>query len=393
MIELLLIVLSGLVSIPVLVLFIQVVMALITPRSIIDGAHKPCTKIAVLIPAHNEELVIGETITALKSQLEDCDRLLVVADNCSDNTIGVATEYDAEVLERKNLDERGKGYALDFGIKHLRKFGDTPEIVVVIDADCIVEEGCLNKLVAKCVLTGRPVQALYLMHSNADSPVQKIAEFAWIIKNWVRPLGYLNLGFPCQLMGTGMAFPFALLIEMNLANSSIVEDMKLGIDLARKGYSPIFCPEARVVSVFPVEEKSIKSQRTRWEHGHLGVIASESAGLIGDALKKFDLRLLAMTLDLLVPPLALLAVILFLVLAITGLASLFANITSLYFLIMIIACCLFGVSVLLAWWKFARHVLSIKDLASIPIYIFSKIPMYIRFWTQRQKDWVRTDRD
>lgn len=350
-------------------------------------------KVAVLIPAHNEETVICATVEAIKSQLEDNYFVYVVADNCSDNTVRIARELDINVLERVDTDNLGKGYALDFGINHLRESADTPEVVVVIDADCIVEPGSLVKLVDKCIEVRGPVQALYLMHSNATTPGKKIAEFAWIVKNWVRPLGYLKMGLPCQLMGTGMAFPFALLSEVSLANSNIVEDMKLGIDLARTGNSPVFCPEARVVSVFPDEEKSIESQRTRWEHGHLSTILSEGFGLLGAAIRRKDLGLLAMALDLMVPPLALLAIILFTVLAITKLASLFANVSSLPLLIVIIACILFSLSVLQAWWGFAWQVLSLKDLLGIPFYIIRKIPMYLRFWTRRQKEWVRTDRD
>ena len=387
------IVLSGLVLVPVLVLSVQVAKALTVPADLSDEVFEKSTKIAVLIPAHNEESVISETIKALKSQLNSGDQLLLVADNCTDNTASIARDQGAEVLERVDPENRGKGYALSFGINHLKDSGNTPEVVIVIDADCIVEKYCLNKLINKCVEFGRPVQALYLMHASSDLPRQKIAEFAWIVKNWVRPLGYLHLGFPCQLMGTGMAFPFTLLVEANLANSNIVEDMKLGVDLARKGCSPIFCPDARITSTFPIEESSIKSQRTRWEHGHLAVIVSESAGLISYAARNFNLRLIAMAFDLMVPPLALLTIILFVALAITALLSLFANISSLPFMIIFIACSLFGLSVLLAWNRFARHVISLKELASMPVYVLTKIPMYIQFWTQRQKDWIRTDRD
>jgi len=393
MIELLIILLSCLVSIPVFVLFVQVVMALKTQKNTTEEATEQRPSIIVLTPAHNEELVIGETIKSVKAQLSDSDRLLVVADNCSDNTAAIARDLNAEVLERVDTDNRGKGYALNFGIDHIKMGDDKPDVLVVIDADCIVEDGSLGKLVEKCAQYDCPVQALYLMHSHSDSPGQKIAEFAWIVKNRVRPLGYSNMGLPCQLMGTGMAFPFRLLVEVSFAGSNIVEDMKLGIDMAREEHIPKFCPEACVSSAFPDEIKGIKSQRTRWEHGHLSIIFSESFGLLGTAIKTKNFSLLAMAFDLMVPPLALLAIILLVSLAITALASVFNNISGMPFLIMVIACGLFGLSVLLAWQGFARHVLSIKDLVNIPFYIFSKVPMYVQFWTRRQKDWVRTDRD
>jgi cellulose synthase/poly-beta-1,6-N-acetylglucosamine synthase-like glycosyltransferase len=393
MLEILLIIFCGLLSIPVLVLFVQVVMALISPRILVDSSPEQKFSFAVLIPAHNEEPVISETINSIKSQLGKEGRLYVVADNCTDDTARIAAELGAEVYIRKSPDKLGKGYALDFGIEQIALAAVKPDVLVVVDADCIVEEEGLNKLVAKCIQVKRPVQAIYLMHANATSPGQKIAEFAYLVKCWVRPLGYLHLDFPCQLVGSGMAFPFELLSEVSMANSSIVEDLKLGIDLARKGYSPVFCPGACVVSVFPGEQISAESQRTRWEHGHLGVIASEGASLVIDAVKNADLRLLAMAFDLMVPPLALLAMILCVATTVTGLASLHSGITGTPFLVMLVACSLFALSVLLAWLGFARHIISFKDLVCIPGYIFSKIPMYIRFWTRRQKDWVRTNRD
>jgi hypothetical protein len=73
---------------------------------------------------------------------------------------------------------------------------------------------------------GRPVQALYLMMAPADSQINyKVAEFAWRVKNWLRPLGLRALGLPCQLMGTGMAFPWEVIRRADLASASLVEDL------------------------------------------------------------------------------------------------------------------------------------------------------------------------
>ncbi len=123
--------------------------------------------VTVLIPAHNEELVIDETIKSVKSQLKDDDSLLVVADNCSDNTARIARDLGAKVLIREDAVRRGKGYALDFGIKHITAIKDKPDVLIVIDADCIVEQGSLSKLVHDCMEKARPIQALYLMSSNS----------------------------------------------------------------------------------------------------------------------------------------------------------------------------------------------------------------------------------
>ena len=70
----------------------------------------------------------------------------------------------------------------------------------------------------------------------------RVREFAWRVKNWVRPLGLSSLGLPCQLMGTGMAFPWEVIADARLATGSLAEDLKLGLELAANGHPPVFCP-------------------------------------------------------------------------------------------------------------------------------------------------------
>jgi glycosyltransferase involved in cell wall biosynthesis len=131
-----------------------------------DGMNLPSRpSIAVLMPAHDEATGIAPVIAAVKASLRQNDRLLVVADNCSDDTADVAARAGAEVVERFDTSRRGKGYALDFGVRHLAT--RPPEIVVIVDADCLVEGDAFDRLANQCAATGRPAQALYLMHAPA----------------------------------------------------------------------------------------------------------------------------------------------------------------------------------------------------------------------------------
>jgi glycosyltransferase involved in cell wall biosynthesis len=115
------------------------------------------TKIAVLIPAHNEELVIYQTITNLKSALKPQHQVVVIADNCTDATVGIAKSTGAIVIERHDLQRRGKGYALDCGLKFLAS--DPPEVVVFIDADCQIDKNAIALLSQQAIKSNRPVQA------------------------------------------------------------------------------------------------------------------------------------------------------------------------------------------------------------------------------------------
>src|SRR5262249_48039154 len=155
----------------------------------------------VLVPAHDESQSILPTLADIKAQLGSADRLIVVADNCSDDTAAIAAAAGAEVVARNEPTRIGKGYALDFGLRHLAR--DPRDVVIMIDADCRLADGALATLASACATTRRPVQALYLMHAGDGAQRNSaVAEFAWRIKNWVRPLGLRALALPCQLMGT-----------------------------------------------------------------------------------------------------------------------------------------------------------------------------------------------
>lgn len=348
-------------------------------------------RLAILMPAHNERSLIADTLHSILPQLHEFDRLLVVADNCTDDTAAIARAEGAEVLVRSNLLQRGKGYALDFGIHHLAH--DPPETVIIIDADCQAASGSIDRLSKVCTGTGRPVQALYLMHvASSGGSKMRVAQFAWVVKNQARPEGLHRLGLPCQLMGTGMAFPWDFIRNAKLATGHIVEDLKLGLDMARAGAAPLFCPEALVSSEFPASVEGIEGQRTRWEHGHLSVLVGEVPSLIWQCLRKPDRALLALTLDLGVPPLALLTL---LVAAIwCASAALFAVDHAVIPLGLATAdAALLLLGVLMAWLRYGRRIISLRNLAMAMLYALWKIPLYAKFLVARQMVWVRSKRN
>jgi cellulose synthase/poly-beta-1,6-N-acetylglucosamine synthase-like glycosyltransferase len=348
-------------------------------------------RLAIVVPAHNEALVIAAALRTVVPQLVESDRLIVIADNCSDDTADISRAEGAEVIERTNATLRGKGYALDAGIRHLA--ADPPQVVIIVDADCQVADGAIDVLTRRCDSTRRPIQALYLMRNEEGASVKmRIAEFAWTIKNWMRPNGLSRFGLPCQLTGTGMAFPWSDIAAAELATGHIVEDLKLGIDLSRAGSPPMFCPDALVTSYFPTSTEGTQSQRTRWEHGHLSVILSDAPRLFAQAIKTRNVDLLALALDLSVPPLALLA----LMVAVNWLVSalIFGFFRAQFSLeLMTMEAALLGLSVLAAWTKCGRKIISLGSLAFALVYAIAKIPLYVKFLVARQMHWVRAKRD
>lgn len=381
-----------LILLPVTVLFAQVLLACLPPRAQAQApAAGPRPRVAVLVPAHNEASGIVATVQGIHRQLLEGDRLLVVADNCDDQTAALARGAGAEVVERQHGQLRGKGYALDCGVRHLA--AAPPDVVVVIDADCQVSPGSIEHLAQRCIAAAGPVQGLDLMCAPPGAGLKiLIAEFAWRVKNLVRPLGWARAGLPCQLMGTGMAIGWQDIAAANLATGHLVEDLKLGLDFCRAGKPPLFCPQARVTSLFPTSQEGLSGQRTRWEHGHLGVLLADGPKLVASALAKGNWPLLAMSLDLMVPPLALLTLALAGLFVVSWLVFLLLGVL-LPAVLATLALLMLGSAVLLAWSRFSREVIPFSVLIYAPLYALKKIPLYLGFLIKRQVEWVRSKRD
>jgi cellulose synthase/poly-beta-1,6-N-acetylglucosamine synthase-like glycosyltransferase len=389
--EIVLLLLAVVLLLPVLVLLLECLAALLPDRPQSSPKQSIHPRIAVLMPAHNEESVIAATLDTVLPQLGESDRLIVIADNCSDATAAIARATGATVLERQDTERRGKGYALDFGLKFLEN--DPSDVVVMVDADCRVEPGAIAAISDLAIAHGRPVQAVYLL-AQPDKPGAKdaVSSLAFTIKNLVRPLGLHQVRQPCLLTGTGMAFPWSVLEQVSLASGNIVEDMKLALDLAIAGYPPLLCPQARVTGVLPQQSHAAKSQRTRWEHGHLQTLLTQVPRLLRESLRQCRSDLLAIALDLCVPPLSLLVLLWLLVTTLAAIATVF-GVSQMPLLLLAIVGVLLLTAIIAAWAKFCRRILPLRSLLAIPLYVLWKIPLYLAFLVRPQTRWVRTDRD
>jgi cellulose synthase/poly-beta-1,6-N-acetylglucosamine synthase-like glycosyltransferase len=388
-----LIFITSVLALPVIIFSLEIFAGVALSRSLhppppISGVRPP---IAVVIPAHNESLGLLPTLATIQKQLLPGDRLVVVADNCSDDTAAVARAAGAEVIERKDPSRRGKGYALDCGVRYLGSA--PPEIVIFIDADCRLTNDAVDRLASSCATTGRPVQALYLMTSPSHLRINhQVAEFSWRVKNWLRPLGLRALNLPCQLMGTGMAFPWRVVNSVELGSPQIVEDLQLGLDLTLVGTPPFFCPSALVTSEFASSVIGAKTQRQRWEHGHIQTILAAAPRLIAIAVARRDRNLMAIALDLSVPPLSLLALLVF---GSFGLCLLYALSSGSFAALYVSSASVlaFGTASVLAWIWCGRDVVPPASLLLIPSYAVRKLGLYCQLLLGNiNSEWVRTDR-
>ena len=354
-----------------------------------QAADRP--RVAVLVPAHNESTHVLPTIACLRPQLGPRDRLLVVADNCSDDTAALARGAGAEVVERRDTTRRGKGYALDFGVDCLR--ADPPEVVLVVDADCVLSDGAVEAIARDCHRSGMPVQMLDLMQAQPGAGLKlRVLEFAMVVKNLVRPLGTFRLGRACHLMGTGMALPWRLVSTAQLATGHIAEDMKLGVELTRAGYPPRFLPEVRVSSSFVEDAEVARVQKSRWVHGHLATMAEELPGLLRDALRRRDRAQFVLAMDLMIPPVAMYFLLLVGSLAAAALAGWLWPAARAAAAVLAVGTAAFGLAVGLAWWRHGRELLGARELLMLPLYALWKLPVYLAFFLKKRSGWVRTMR-
>jgi len=346
-------------------------------------------RVAILVPAHNESVHLLPTLRCLQSQLLAGDRLLVIADNCSDDTAAVARAGGAEVLVRQHASLRGKGYALAFGVDMLRD--EAPDVLIVVDADCTVSEGGIQALAQRCMQTQCPVQMLDLMVAPQGAGLRtRMLEFAWLVKNQVRPLGSFRLGRACHLMGTGMAMPWTLAVNARLATGHIAEDMKLGVDMAIAGYPTQFLAQAQITSEFPLDAAVARTQKTRWEHGHLQTLSEELPRLLAAFVRSPRAATLVLAMDLLIPPLALYFLCVVLSLPLLALGSHFsAALLPALWIALASATALFA-AVTLAWLQHARHLLSLRELLTVPLYAAWKLPVYLAYFLQRKSGWTKT---
>ena len=386
-----LLLMGGILIIPCFVFFLECFAAFVSSKQDLKLTEVDRPKTTVLIPAHNEAEQIKEVLEVLQQQITEKDSIVVIADNCQDDTAELARSTGVTVLERENKSDRGKGYALDYAMQRIKD--DPPEVLVILDGDCIIKPDTIKNITCKAIATGRPVQSTYLMEQPEEPSLKdNVSMFSIKIKNLVRLLGLNRLGWHSLLTGSGMAFPWSLIERVSLAGSKTTDDMQLTVDLALTGSTPVFCEDAFVVGRL-MKDKAATSQRSRWEHGHLEMILVEVPRLLEAFIKTGNFAALGLALDIFIPPLSLLVIIWLVLMVITWLPVVVLRTSMIPAILATIAGAFLISGIFLAWIRFGRSDISLKSLIVIPFYILSKIPIYLKFIVKPQSRWLKTERD
>lgn len=341
-------------------------------------------QMVVVVPAHNEQASIGNTVDALvRSAASAGCRVVVVADNCHDRTAEVAREHGATVIERSDHTLRGKPFALRFAMDYLRSLPEHAHVVAVVDADTEVSADFVPIMAARVHSGALAVQAHYRA-CRATTDLGGLRGMAFSLVHWARPLGASRLGLGVGLKGNGMAFSWDAAL-MALHGEGLAEDAAAGLALAERGITVAFEPRARVQGLMAQTYEEAKTQDARWEGGRAALM--RRALFVGlKRLLRGDLSAAAAAFDTASLPLSMLGL-----LAAAAVMASVAGIGSLGFATLA-AGSLVGY-VTIGLFAARTPLRELRALAGLPRFLVHKAAIYGRIACGRGvKGWERTGR-
>jgi 1,2-diacylglycerol 3-beta-glucosyltransferase len=369
------------------------VLLLLSRRAPAPTYATPRTSFDVIVPAHDEESAIAQTVESLLAMdyPRSLFRVFVVADNCTDATAAKAEAAGARVLVRVDGDKRGKGYALAHAFEHVLK-ENVAGAVVVVDADTAVAPNLLRAFAHRFESGARAAQAEYGVRNPLASWRTRLMVLALALFHVLRSVARERLRVSAGLRGNGMGFSTDLLAEIPHDAFSIVEDVEYAIRLGKAGIRVHYVAETAVYGEMVASEGASRSQRRRWEGGRFELAKRHGLPLLRAALRTRDRVLFDLAMDLLVPPLT------WLVVAATGGAILtlawslhhpgawVAAVPWVVSVFFVVAYVLRGV------WLAGTGIRGLLDLLWAPIYIAWKIGLALRRPAHKKGEWVRTAR-
>ncbi len=250
--------------------------------------NKKTNKFMAIIPAHNEEAVVGNLIESLKNQDYDKDSydIYVIADNCTDRTARIAREAGAIVYERYDETKKTKGYALDWFLQQKIKEDAPYDAICIFDADNIVDKNFLKAMNKKLCQGEEVVQGYRDIKNPTDNWITSgYALFYWTMHKFYHLARY-NLGLSPLLNGTGFMVSFNIIKENGgWKTVTLTEDIEFSLQRILKGKRLGWATDAIVYDEQPTGFAQSWSQRSRWTVGHMQCM-KEYTGKLAEAAKE-----------------------------------------------------------------------------------------------------------
>lgn len=268
-----------------------------------DRAAEP-TRFVVVVPGHNEEQSIANTVKSLRTidYPNDRYRIVVVADNCNDNTAACARSAGAEVLERHHDTDRGKGFALDFAFAHFIEDTEV-DAFVVVDADTTASANLLWSFHSVLAEGCDAAQTEYGVSNPLASWRTKLMVIALAMFHRLRMLARERLKLSVGLRGNGMCFRRTLLQRIPHKAHGLVEDVEFGVQLGLADVRIAYAADSHVLGEMVSGGRAAVSQRQRWEGGRFQLLRTQVPRLVRHALRHRSWVALDLAVDILIPPL------------------------------------------------------------------------------------------
>lgn len=359
------------------------VIAVRRPR--ISTDYERSWRFTVIVPAHNEAASVGRCVESLRAaQFATEPEVLVVADNCGDETASVAARAGASVLVRNDAQRCGKSYALDFAMEHLATRETPPDAVIIVDADSVVSERFFAAIASRLEAGARAVQVHYEPDPGDLSGLARLRRVQFALIHWARPLGASRLRLGVGLKGNGMALTWDVARE-GLGGVGTADDAAMTLALARRGIAVRFEPGASVMGDVSLTYDNARIQDERWERGRFQLLRSAMATAVA-ALARGRVAPAAAAVEVASLPLSLLALSTGVVLAMAtlGVGSIFV---ALAIVEMLAEYVLVGFYAARGSWR------DLFALRHVPAYLAHKLAIYGRVLTRPgQMEW-RTTRE
>jgi cellulose synthase/poly-beta-1,6-N-acetylglucosamine synthase-like glycosyltransferase len=243
-------------------------------------------RLAVVVPAHDEETMIARTVLSLKHAGAETD-LFVVAHNCADATAKAAADAGAQVVELNNPRLRGKGAALRTGFAAAIAAG--ANAVLVVDADSVVSGNLIRATTAMLEQGAEATQCRYELEMPGPGagahPLARLRALAFRGMNVLRARGRAGLGFSTGLFGNGFALTAELLERVPFSVNSIAEDVEYHTRLVAEGVPVYWVESAFVHAHSPASSAAQATQEARWEGGRLHVASRATRRLLTAVLR------------------------------------------------------------------------------------------------------------
>ncbi len=346
--------------------------------------------LTVVIPAHNEALGIAQTLASIKKVdfPDDQYRMVVIADNCDDDTATVARDAGATVLERSDSLNRGKGQALDWFFKTHTDQYSPRDAVAIIDADTLVHPRFFLEI---CYSLSQPsvqvVQGFYGVSNPEVNWRTALSAAALCVFHHIRPAGRNVIHATAGLKGNGMAFKTHIMEKFGWPAFSIVEDIEFSLHLLLKNILVHYNPHAIVYGEMASKSQQAQTQRKRWEGGRMQLLKQYTAPLLREFMRRPKIMFLDAFMELFTPPLSLVMagqVLLFM------LSCFFYPQTTLVWGLCLYATVLYVFSGLIL--KKAPFYVW-RSLFCAPFFILWKVPVYVKLAGKKGiPGWERTRR-